>query len=55
MAGSSPTNGTIRGLPDTSVGDDVDAVIVVVVIGVILSGPRRSVADPQITPVTQSS
>jgi hypothetical protein len=53
MAGSSPTNGTIRGALAGS-ADDVDAVVVEVVIEVILSSPRHSVADPQITPDTQS-
>jgi hypothetical protein len=52
MAGSSPTNGTIRGGRAGSAGDNVDAVVLAVVIGVILSSPRHSVADPQITPVT---
>jgi hypothetical protein len=53
MAGSSPTSGTIRGALAGSADDDTDALDVVVVIGVILSGPRPSAADPQITPDTQ--
>jgi hypothetical protein len=45
----------MRDAPAGAAGDDVDPALVVVVIGMILSGPQLSAADPQITPVTQRS
>lgn len=46
IAGTSPTNGTLRVALAGSTGDPVVDVVVVVVIGVILPSPRRSLADP---------